>query len=319
MAGRVLSFLVIASGVMAQLDIEGHKLLLQKQNQTSSEAKSRKSLEEFQFFNAVEEMKTTGEDPQDSNHPKNISTRIETENDKPEENELQERQDILKTPEDLDNTIILYSSQFSTSMKDGSDPIDRISQVPNYNLRGQEQAAKIRTNQNLLQFQPLQDILTPVNSYSPSYYQAPNQQAPLYNNLQPLPSAAQVPYSAYQQTLPDHQLQGTANYPLYQTLPQSYQGAYYPSQQYRSEPLLPFGQLYPQTDYLAPVAYDQDVSKIVNLCFQDAFLSCLIFNIFENLASNIQINTHLAFIMTFVDYIHPLLNIINSNLTNLPF
>ena len=67
MAGRVLSVLVIASGVMAQLDIEGHKLLLQKQNQTAKDAKSGKS------FNAAGEIKTTSEDPHVSNHQNKIS------------------------------------------------------------------------------------------------------------------------------------------------------------------------------------------------------------------------------------------------------
>ena len=186
MAGKVLSVLVLASGVLAQLDIEGHKLLLQKQNQTAKDAKSGKS------FNAAGEIKTTSEDPQVSNHQNKISKNIENENVKPEGNGLQERQDFIKTPEDLDNGNILYNTQFSISLKDASDPIDRNSQVSNYNLRGEEQARHIQPNRNLLELHPLQEPLTPVHPYAPSYYQAPTQQAPLYNSLQTHPSAAQV-------------------------------------------------------------------------------------------------------------------------------
>merc|ERR1719474_804336 len=251
MAPKVLNVLVLVCGIMAQLDIEGHKQLLKKQNKTTTNAKSVKSEDKFQIFNAVGDSKTIKE-VQISN--KKIE-KIAKNSDKVDssQNVLKERQDVINDQEDL-NQNVLYSTRFSISQKEVGNPIDRNSQVLNYNQQAQQQGVPLMTDASYLQYQPLKENLTPALPYAPSYYQTPGQ-APLYSTVQTQPT-----YSQYQQQLPDQYLQGTASYPLYQTIPQAYPSTYYPQQDYRSDPL-PFGQLYPQNDYLTPTDYTQDVDS----------------------------------------------------------
>ena len=244
MAWKVLNVLVLVCGVMAQLDIEGHKQLLKKQNKTVSDAKRGKSEDQFQIFNALGESKSIKEvqvPKEKINENSQRAEKVET-----TKNVLQERQDVINNQEDL-NQNVLYSTRFSISQKEVSDPIDRNSQLLNYNQQEQQQGVPLQTDASYLQYQPLQENLTPPLPYTPSYYQAP-----LYNTIQTPPS-----YSQYQQQLPD---QGRASYPLYQAYPQAYPSTYYPQQEYRNDPL-PFGQLYPQNDYLTPADYSQDVES----------------------------------------------------------
>ena len=135
MAWKVLNVLVLVCGVMAQLDIEGHKQLLKKQNKTVSDAKRGKSEDQFQIFNALGESKSIKEvqvPKEKINKNSQRAEKVET-----TKNVLQERQDVINNQEDL-NQNVLYSTRFSISQKEVSDPIDRNSQLLNYNQQEQQ-------------------------------------------------------------------------------------------------------------------------------------------------------------------------------------
>merc|ERR1719419_676166 len=255
MVTKVLHALVLSCGVMAQLDIEGHKQLLQKQNTTLSKPTSVKPLEKFEVFSVLGDAPSIKENKNVDSEKQKKSSNVIKSKEKP-----QERNYVLNTAKDADDqTNIMYSTKYSISLKKSDEQIDRNGQVAQYHPSLSQHGSQTQAGTNVLQYQPLQENLTPMIPYSPSYYQS-NHQVPLYTNMQPLPANPSLTYPAYQNSIQDHQLQGSVHIPFHQNIPQPYPTSYYAPQEYRTEQM-PFGQLYPQNEYLTPVEYDEDINN----------------------------------------------------------
>ena len=228
--------------VMGQLDIEGHKELLEQQDQDKKDITSEpvKSQKHFQVYDAVTTVVKENITDDDMNNILFVPALT------------------ARNEPNVTNEMVSYSTKFSVSLKNNDDEgrIDRNSyHYPSYPV-GKAQSP------GYIQFPTINENLTPQVFQQPRTYYQPQQFLDPYSQQTPYPSfqyqsrpyqPAQFQSAQYQ---PD-QYQ-PAQYQPAQYQPDRYQPGQYQPDQYQSyqppraeyRQSLPYGELYPSQEHL---------------------------------------------------------------------
>ena len=248
-AWTVVGLLVVAGWgqAIAQLDIEGHKQLLQQQEErgeTDSPSQQVKPLKHFQVYDALDGV-VKGNITENEIADNLLDDSVGKEGKEP----------------NVTNEMVAYSTKFSVSLKSDreEDPIDRNSyQYPTYPADSVQQSPGYLKaggapgySQGYIQYPPINENLTPPQGLQQhqAYYQ-PHQYPGAYSQQLGQYHPGQFQFAQYQ----PGPYQSSQYQPL-QYQPGQYQSVQPPVAEYRQS--LPYGELYPTQDYLAaPLQYD---------------------------------------------------------------